>query len=360
MRQEISHEILLTERDYIKDLELIIDVYLKPMHERKLLTKSKELADIYSSLRQILPVNKVFYSELEKCKAGPMINGVGEAFMRVADFFKLYTLYCPVYPKAIDTLTKMHDTDPIYMAVLYEAHSRQDYSGLNLESFLMKPVQRICKYPLLLRELLKYTPAGHQDHASLQKANEKIQTIVTVINERSKHVETLVRTMEIIQKLTNGRKFHVPTRHFLKEYAVKVRFSDEKNSMRYVLILFNDIMLFCTVPKLLSGDKYKVSFGIKLTGLFVNDCKFNERQVITVSSGTAINLLTFKTEQDKKSWIGHLQMLSGERNISIEDHHAHENITQIFFNANRKQSVLTVTSVIAEECETAIGANKDL
>jgi hypothetical protein len=57
-RQEVSYEIFMTEEDYIKDLQMTIDVYIKPMSEQKL--KTKDLSDIFSNLEQLLPVNQVF------------------------------------------------------------------------------------------------------------------------------------------------------------------------------------------------------------------------------------------------------------------------------------------------------------
>ena len=54
---------------------------------------------------------------------------------------------------------------------------------MDLGSYLIKPVQRICKYPLLLREILKYTPETFEDHTVLKVALEKIQATINLVNE---------------------------------------------------------------------------------------------------------------------------------------------------------------------------------
>ena len=60
-----------------------------------------------------------------------------------------------------------------------------------LEGFLLTPVQKICKYPLQLRELLKYTLPEHPDYHPLQDALEAMKHIATLINERKRKMESL-------------------------------------------------------------------------------------------------------------------------------------------------------------------------
>lgn len=78
---------------------------------------------------------------------------------------------------------------------------RADYTGLNLESYLLKPVQRICKYPLFLRELLKATEQSHTDFTKLERARDKIDAIVAQVNERTKHLEQMMQTIDAIRKI---------------------------------------------------------------------------------------------------------------------------------------------------------------
>lgn len=54
---------------------------------------------------------------------------------------------------------------------------------INLGSFLIKPVQRVMRYPLLLMELLGATPESHHDRAHLTKALQAVKEINVNINE---------------------------------------------------------------------------------------------------------------------------------------------------------------------------------
>lgn len=60
--------------------------------------------------------------------------------------------------------------------------SRGGMSDISLDGFLLTPVQRICKYPLQLAELLKYTPPGHPDRAQVSLALESMRGVAHMVS----------------------------------------------------------------------------------------------------------------------------------------------------------------------------------
>jgi len=70
-----------------------------------------------------------------------------------------------------------------------------------LESFLIVPVQRICKYPLFLKELVHYTPTNSPFYKTLTSAKDAISTVVEVINKRKGVMEKIERVREISEAL---------------------------------------------------------------------------------------------------------------------------------------------------------------
>ena len=81
---------------------------------------------------------------------------------------------------------------------MQEAHQDPRLKGLFFSSYLIKPIQRICKYPLLLKvlwhfllssvsvlqqEVVKATPEDHPDYENLVKATEEINDVVGHVNE---------------------------------------------------------------------------------------------------------------------------------------------------------------------------------
>lgn len=74
---------------------------------------------------------------------------------------------------------------------LFEIQNQTNCFDIN--SILIKPVQRILKYPLLLNELIKFTEPEHEDMRQLQMSLQMITTVATTINEHK-------RRQDLIQK----------------------------------------------------------------------------------------------------------------------------------------------------------------
>jgi len=88
-------------------------------------------------------------------------------------FLNIYSQYCANYKKGIDHCT--------YCTA--EQHPLSN--GLQLKDYLIKPVQQLCKYPLLFRELLKYTPQDHPDYPGVQATFAKVEEVSSNINNNA-------------------------------------------------------------------------------------------------------------------------------------------------------------------------------
>ena len=128
---------------------------------------------------------------------------------------------------------------------------------LDLESFLIKPMQRICRYPLLLKELHRFTPESHPDFQDLGKALDKIQAVVATVNERKRECENQQQVMSIqLAMVWEAEPYFLasPARKLLKQESVSYVSTGGKKS-RTELILFSDLLLIAKKK----GDKYVVT-----------------------------------------------------------------------------------------------------
>src|SRR5690606_15343253 len=71
----------------------------------------------------------------------------------------------------------------------------------NLQDYLIKPVQRICKYPLLFKELLKCTPQDHPDYWALEATLVKLEEVAHSVNQSKAQSEQQRRLLEIQSRL---------------------------------------------------------------------------------------------------------------------------------------------------------------
>merc|ERR1719412_2358001 len=148
-KEFIMAELLETERSYVKDLELTLKNFLGPMREagESLPTalRGKESV-IFANLEDICDFHKnIFLKELEKYETMP--EDVGHCFVTWASKFDIYVHYCTNKPKSTEVLMAAGDT---YFQGLQRAAGVEQ----PISAYLIKPVQRITKYQLLLKDLL--------------------------------------------------------------------------------------------------------------------------------------------------------------------------------------------------------------
>lgn len=152
LRQSALYEIIDSEADYVRDLHLLIELHLRPLRAQHLLD-DRALRTLFSNVEALLPVNQGLLTALigrRDVSVGGRIEGVGDIFSGVADQLHVYRAYCSNYPLAMQLYKQVKGVSP--MKEYIEGTMNQvDYRGLSLESYLIKPVQRVCKYPLLLR-----------------------------------------------------------------------------------------------------------------------------------------------------------------------------------------------------------------
>lgn len=91
---------------------------------------------------------------------------------------------------AIATLQELYQ-NPSYSRFFEACRLMRGLIEIPLDGYLLTPVQRICKYPLQLGELLKYTKPEHQDYEKVREALEAMKNVATLINERKRKMESL-------------------------------------------------------------------------------------------------------------------------------------------------------------------------
>ncbi|KAF2069888.1 hypothetical protein CYY_008798 [Polysphondylium violaceum] len=292
-RSNLIKEIISTELDYINDLDTIINVFCKPIKE---FISNEESANIFSNIEQILSVSRELYEKLTDSSFT-----IGQIFSSIADSLGVYSVYCNYHQKSLDclnTLLKMPNVEQF----CNEMNNKNELRGMGLNSFLIKPVQRICKYPLLLKELLKATPEDHLDYKELILAVEKIEKIVNTINTQKKEMETWQRTMQLIQSLKGAENLSLlaANRHLICEGQIHMVFGFSENSEKKysslkfkkgVYFLFNDLFLF-TKQK---GTTYKLVISIPLETILVhsNLCVVDKQLFSMVEIGTGGRKWTF-------------------------------------------------------------------
>ena len=118
----------------------------------------------------------------------------------------MYTVYCYNQSEAVKRVELIKRENSKFNKFLDDKVHDTECRSLDLNSFLITPIQRICRYPLLLKELLKYTPKDHVDHEGLSNAIKKVEEVVARLNEERRIIENQIKLAKLDEKIVFEKK----------------------------------------------------------------------------------------------------------------------------------------------------------
>eukprot|EP01105_Mastigella_eilhardi_P017210 TRINITY_DN395_c0_g2_i4.p1 TRINITY_DN395_c0_g2~~TRINITY_DN395_c0_g2_i4.p1 ORF type:complete len:580 (+),score=165.78 TRINITY_DN395_c0_g2_i4:36-1742(+) len=180
----VVSELYHTEKTYIKDLELIIWLFLVPL--RGILTE-KELKSIFCNIEQVYDTNKLLLENLASVCENITVEtfkvpALGTIFLN-AGLCDVYNEYCKQQEPSRRAVAQTLKEKESFRDFIAASKLNTELKNLDMEAYLVKPVQRICRYPLLLRELLKCLPPDCPERPDLEKVKSELEEIPARINE---------------------------------------------------------------------------------------------------------------------------------------------------------------------------------
>ncbi|KAK8861200.1 hypothetical protein IAR55_002019 [Kwoniella newhampshirensis] len=306
-RQEAIFEFIATEGGYNRDLQLIVEVfYASLLH----LLDEKALTVIFANIEDILLFNTSFLSSLEErqkaCRL--YIDRIGDVLEEHLREAGVYMTYCVNQHQAIKLLQDLRESNPELQAHLQNIREMNPaVRGLDLSSFLLQPMQRITRYPLLIKQIISYTDVDSDAAADLplvSSALETVEGIVGRINESVRDAEGEERLRVLSEDLWIGGEGRLdltaPTmfmgpRRLLKEGRV----SKAKSGRKLTMVLCNDIVV------LLDGrDLYRMP--LPLHEIQVKQGRDELGFVLKVDQRRGGDLIALRatTARDARDWIG--------------------------------------------------------
>jgi len=214
---EVIEELVHTEETYIQNLKVIVNLFLKPLEEKNILNKV-QLSNLFSNVQFIydqvnsqlllrlqslppIPTETQKDSQIFQQEANKRLETVGVILHEFAPMMKLYAVYCSNQPMINERIHQFKE-DSNFSRFLKKVEKSPSCKKITLEAFLITPMQRLCKYPLLLEELLKCTKEGSESHRLLTNALEEIKDTVKKVNERVGKIENLNSLIRISKDIT--------------------------------------------------------------------------------------------------------------------------------------------------------------
>ncbi|KAG4071185.1 hypothetical protein HA402_001175 [Bradysia odoriphaga] len=197
-RKEIVTEIVETEEKYGRDLQIILEEFYQPMLVAGLLTQD-QLSTIFNNTEELLENSQSLAEKMRDALDIAMEQGdddlitvnIGKLLLDAAPMLHAFESYCIRQAAASLLLANMEKEKELLRIFLRVSQMENTVlRRMNLNSFLMVPVQRVTKYPLLLARLYKVTPAHLEGRELLKQAQEKIELHLNHMNREAKDVPT--------------------------------------------------------------------------------------------------------------------------------------------------------------------------
>ncbi|XP_040855426.1 proto-oncogene DBL isoform X4 [Ochotona curzoniae] len=175
LKKHVLNELIQTERVYVRELFTVLLGYRAEMDNPEmfdlmppLLRNKKDV--LFGNMAEIYEFhNNVFMNSLENCTNAP--ERVARCFLERKDDFQIYAKYCQNKPRS-ETVWKKYSE-----CAFFQECQRKLKHRLGLDSYLLKPVQRITKYQLLLKELLKFS----KDCEGATQLKEALDTMLELL-----------------------------------------------------------------------------------------------------------------------------------------------------------------------------------
>eukprot|EP00158_Paraphelidium_tribonemae_P005260 Partr_v1_DN27249_c0_g1_i1_m39152 putative FYVE, RhoGEF and PH domain containing len=207
-RTRIITEIYTTEENYVEQLEAVCKIYLKPLKSltEKAGITSEQVNIIFCNIDEILEYHKEFLAELKPIVADwNETSKISPSFMKMTQWLTIYTKYCNNFDDAKIMLSKCHK-NPQFMAFLNTVDSMKALKKQDLDSFLILPVQRIPRYELLLKDVIKKTWPSHPDLEGLERASQRIKDCAKQINRSKSYAESKHRLLSLQTQLSGSHQ----------------------------------------------------------------------------------------------------------------------------------------------------------
>ncbi|KAG1742924.1 hypothetical protein EDB19DRAFT_1850350 [Suillus lakei] len=235
-RNNIIRELVETERKYVQDLE-VMQRYATALSQSNTIDQDT-IHYLFPGLNKLLNFQRKFLIRLEStAEMAWRDQRWGLLFLENEEDFAVYEPYCANYTNAVDLMVAEEQN--------LSVHNNLINAKSELPAFLIKPVQRICKYPLLLDSLIKATSATDYPHfEELQAGSAAAKRITDKINEAQRRAENVQTVKNLEGRVQDWKGHHLSNfGTLLLDDIFTVTKSDVDRE--YHVFLFEKIILCC-------------------------------------------------------------------------------------------------------------------
>ncbi|GCC37834.1 FYVE, RhoGEF and PH domain-containing protein 6 [Chiloscyllium punctatum] len=267
----IAREIMSSEKVFVDVLKLLhIDfrdsVIQSSRQYGKQVIEDKILNQILYYLPQLYELNRGLLRELEERMAHwEEHQRIADIFVEKGPYLKMYSTYIKEFDKNVCLLDEQCKKNPTFATVVREFEMSTRCANLALKHYLLKPVQRIPQYKLLLTDYMKNLSKDCADYKDTQAALAIVVEVANHANDIMKQGDNFQKLMQIQYSLNGQQEIVQPGRVFLKEGTL-MKLSRKVMQPR-MFFLLNDVLLYTTPVQ---SGMFKLNNMLSLAGMKVS------------------------------------------------------------------------------------------
>lgn len=252
-RKHIISEFVSTERSYIQHLKILKQKYLDPA---KSIISKESMKKIFGDVEWIIRINTSFLEDVEEAlKSQNQDLAFAQVLKKDFPMFKLYTKYISNYSlsqEAIKKECKKNKKFEQFLNRVQQELEKENCRMIDLNSYLITPIQRIARYKLLLEDLLKNTDKQEGLVCKvLEEACETIRNVVEFCNTKERDFHNMIRMYQLQAELKIKNLCTTTRKFILETNTIRiVRSNGKLGSCK--LYLFSDLLI-CHRKKLMSA-----------------------------------------------------------------------------------------------------------
>ncbi|XP_055370562.1 proto-oncogene DBL isoform X2 [Betta splendens] len=309
--RHVMKELIATERIYVDELLSVLLGYRAEMEEPSLcsllpsaLCSQKDV--LFGNMPEIYQFHsRIFLQDLQGCLETPEMAGA--CFLQRKEKFKVYERYCQNKPRS-DLLWRQCSDSSFFQ----ECQKKLDHK-LGLDSYLLKPVQRLTKYQLLLKELLKHC-TEQRYRRELQEALDAMLELLKSVNDSMHQIAITGYQGDLGQlgRVLMQGGFGVWISH--KRPAVRMKELPRFKAMQRHLFLYERALLFCKRRDEDSHDRtpfysFKSCLRMSAVGITENVKGDVKKFEIWQSGREVVYIVQAPTVEVKVAWLAEIQKI---------------------------------------------------
>ncbi|PRP88815.1 pro-cathepsin H [Planoprotostelium fungivorum] len=323
-REMVINELIHTEETYAHDLSIVVNIFLAPLKSKEIFEEGT-IKTIFSNIETILTISIELIAVLQSEPAQEIqVGAIFKSSVRETDVavtwseikrqseaFRCYSTFLREQGGSTERVGQLRAKNQKLDEIIKESEAHESCRGQRLEEFLILPMQRLTRYPLLLKKLLDNTETTHPDYESLELAVKYVSQLCNTTNDEISKSVNLSKTSLVINQFYYAEDKETlqalyPSR-FIKEGSCTITMA--KKVFPGYLFLFEDWLVVVQkdttfkLTKLIQiPNKHPEEF-IGTDRLFVRDQPgADDLNLDLTNESHVIARVTFQSMQEKRSW----------------------------------------------------------